>query len=124
MELKKGNLATITIGPILDSTGATVSTLGTATSIAFYVKTDPTDSNAAALITKLSTGTSPGITVNSPSSGYVAIAISATDTASLSAGKKYMGLQITWNTTNIQEIDITESGSTIDSFNLTQDVAR
>lgn len=103
-EIKKGNTS-IQDFLVTDKNDATVTTLSTATSIKFQIK--KTKTATTALVEKTAIA---GIQVNTPTTGYLRITLTPTDTGTtLSVGDYFMGLRIT------------ESGGAIYETNLSID---
>ena len=88
--IKKGNTAVQDI-PIRDAKGALVTTLADATEIKFQIKL------LEAGVPLIEKTAGAGIEVDTPSTGYLRLTLTATDTEQ--TPKVYcMGLQITWGT--------------------------
>jgi hypothetical protein len=92
--------------------------ISTATDIKFMIKTNSTDANNVALVSK---SLADGIAV----SGYViSVLIDSNDTESITPGNYYMACEVVFSGTNNQEINITENSIVTDRIKLTQDVIR
>jgi hypothetical protein len=100
-----------------------VTNLATATLVKFQVKLNRTDADAAALISKTS-GTGGGITVNSPSSGWVSVALTSANTT-IAPGNYFFGLKVLYASTKY-EVDVmdyyTGVGNPIDTLVIDEDI--
>ena len=112
MNLLRGNTVTLKVG-IKDQTRTLLTNLATCTEIRFMVKADKTDLDGAALISKL---IADGITVDSPSTGYVRIPLSSAD-MSIAVGSYYMGIQLEYAGPIKQEVTLSD-----ETFVVTQDM--
>jgi len=100
-EIKKGNTS-IQDFLVTDKNDATVTTLSTATSIKFQIK--KTKTATTALVEKTAIA---GIQVNTPTTGYLRITLTPTDTGTtLSVGDYFMGLRITESGGSIYETNL------------------
>ena len=100
-EIKKGNTS-IQDFLVTDKNDATVTTLSTATSIKFQIK--KTKTAATALVEKTAIA---GIQVNTPTTGYLRITLTPTDTGTtLSVGDYFMGLRITESDGKVYETNL------------------
>lgn len=114
--VKKGNTSVQEV-LVRDKDGVIVDNLVAVTGVKFVVKEDKKSATEKIL---LETGS--GIAVDTPSTGYVQITLSPTDT-DLSPGEYYMGLQITWSSDLIYEV-ILKAGTPLvptEIFRVTQD---
>jgi hypothetical protein len=121
MIIKAGNSITLVFA-ITDANGVTITNLSTALAIKFMVKSNETDADSSAKISKSLTS---GITINTPAIGNVSIALTATDTA-ITAGTYFMGLQIEWPTYK-EEVSIKETFDEtmdINTLQIIQDIVR
>jgi len=119
MRVKKENAITIKV-LVKDSEGTIISDLATATFVKFMVKETKTTPNAEAIITK---SIGDGLTIDDPSTGYIKVVLTSVDT-NISIGYYVMAIQIEYSPTNIQEINLSEEGSTTDAFEIYQDIIR
>ena len=100
-EIKKGNTS-IQDFLVTDKNDATVTTLSTATSIKFQIK--KTKTAATALVEKTAIA---GIQVDTPTTGYLRITLTPTDTGTtLSVGDYFMGLRITESDGKVYETNL------------------
>ena len=100
-EIKKGNTS-IQDFLVTDKNDATVTTLSTATSIKFQIK--KTKTATTALVEKTAIA---GIQVNTPTTGYLRITLTPTDTGTtLSVGDYFMGLRITESDGKVYETNL------------------
>lgn len=115
--VKKGNTSIQEI-LVKDKDGVTVTNLADASEIKFEVKKNEQSSTAEISLTE-----GAGIVVNSPSSGYLKITLSPTNT-DISPGDYYMGLQITWSASLVYEINLKAGTPAVPTniFTITQDV--
>ena len=118
MLIKSGNQVTFVI-PVVDVTGAIVTSLPAAIAVKFMIKRRITDLDAAALVSK---SLGDGITVDAPIIGTVSVVLNAPDTQGITQGTYYMALQIEYSADNIQEINLKEDGFTINQLTIEQDI--
>lgn len=116
MKIKKGNSVVLKI-TIKDSLGAVITTLASATAMTFLVKSNMTDLDADAYITKSLTS---GITIYDADNGIIKVTLDSTDT-DIGVATYYFGLQITW-ATSTQEITFKENFEEINTFDIVQEV--
>ena len=112
MNFLRGNDVTLRVG-IKDQSRTLLTNLATCTEIRFMVKADKTDLDGAALISKL---IADGITVDSPSTGYIRIPLSSAD-MSIPVASYYMGVQLEYAGPVKQEIVLSD-----ETFVITQDM--
>lgn len=116
--VKRGNTRVLEI-LCKDENGDIITTLDSAEEIEFHVK-EKKDSIA----TKIAKSLNSGIVIDTPSTGYVTIILSPTDTTLPPKGYP-MGLQIKWDDDNIYEADeITIDGVKVDTLKIVQDVVQ
>ena len=101
MQIKKGNSATLEIIIREKKSKRVLQNLNEATAIIFMVKTNKTDSNAEAKITK---NLSNGILCDNPSKGYIQVNLTPTDTNSF-LGRAFMAVQLEF-ADQVFEIDL------------------
>jgi len=121
MKIKIGNSIDI-LFLIKDSSGVAVNNLATATAIKFMIKSNQTDADLAAKISKT---LGSGITINTPNTGNVKVSLTSANTT-LPAGKYFAALQIEW-TGIVQEVDIKETTDelvNINTIDFVQDIIR
>ncbi|MFW6121757.1 MAG: hypothetical protein ACOC80_12800 [Petrotogales bacterium] len=111
--IKKGNTAIQDI-LVKDADGDAVSNLASADEIKFHIKTLETET---ALVEKT---VGAGIEVDTPSTGYLRLTLTATDTSQVPK-TYYMGLQITWGT-EIRELILKVDGIETEKLKITQDI--
>jgi len=111
--IKKGN-TTVQDIPIRDEDGNLVSNLAAATEIKFQIKTLETGS---ALVEKTA---GSGIEVNTPSTGYLRLTLSATDT-NQTPKTYYMGLQIKWGA-EVREVILKVDNVETEKLKIVQDI--
>lgn len=117
--VKKGNKSVRDI-LIKDKDDVIVTNLAAATEIKFQIKNKKTD--AVPLLEKTK---DDGITINTPSEGYLRITLLPTDTkVTLGLGSYFMGLQIKWSATDIYEIKITIDNGEAEFFKVIQDIVQ
>jgi hypothetical protein len=112
--VKKGNTTTLEIA-VKDANGALRTDLATATEILFMIKSNKTDIDADAIISK-SLGAAE-ITVDLPETGYLTLSLSATDT-NIAVGTYYAGCEVQWPTETC-ELDLDN-----EELVITQDIIR
>lgn len=112
-EVKKGNTAVQDIS-VKDKDGDLVSNLADADEIKFQIKLLETGS---ALVEKT---VGSGIEVNTPSTGYLRLTLSATDT-NQTPKTYYMGLQITWGT-EVREVNLKVDSVETEKLKIVQDI--
>lgn len=113
--IKKNNTAVLE-ALIKDSDGVTLTTLAQATEVLFKV-IDCTSEK----VVKISKSLIDGISINTPSTGYIRITLKPTDT-DLPAETYLMGLQIKWDAETIYEVDLSFSGKQTVFFRISEDV--
>jgi len=111
--IKKGNTVVQDI-PIKDEDGNLVSNLAAATEIKFQIKALKT---GVALVEKT---VGSGIEVNTPSTGYLRLTLSATDTDQ-TPKIYYMGLQIRWGA-EVREVILKVGTTEVQNLEITQDI--
>jgi len=111
--IKKGNTAVQDI-PIRDGDGNLVSNLAAASEIKFHIKETKTDS---ALVEETA---GSGIEVDTPSTGYLRLTLSATDT-NLPPEIYFMGLQIKWGT-EVREVILKVDNVETEALKIVQDI--
>ena len=109
IRIKEKNTAVLDI-LVKDKDGVTATNLANATAISFVIANPLTN---VALVTKT---LSSGIAVNTPSTGYVRVTLTPTDTTQTPM-RYNMALQITWSPTDVYEVNIDVDG--IETQNLT-----
>ena len=112
MNVMKGNATSIYLD--LKGNGVSLTNLADTTDIIFLVKTDKTDVDASALITKNKTD----MTIDSPTTGELVIPLTSADT-DITVGNYYYGLQLVYSATNQIEISLKN-----DIFSIIQDTVR
>ena len=112
-DVKKGNTVVQDIS-VKDKDGVLVSNLAAASNIKFQIKVLKT---GAALVEK-SVGS--GIEINTPSSGYLRLTLSAKDTNQI-PDNYYIGLQITWGA-EVREVILKVNSTEIYTVRIIQDV--
>ena len=116
-ECKSGNTSVQDI-LIRDKDDDTVTNLGDATGISFQIKKTKTATSALVEKTDIS-----GIAVDTPTTGYLRITLTPTDTGTtLSVGDYFMGLQITWSATVIYEVNMEIDDVKTERFRIRQDI--
>jgi hypothetical protein len=121
LSVKVGNAVDF-IFQVLDANGDLVTNLTAATAVKFMAKTNKTDLDASALISKDLTN---GITVDDPSLGYIKVSLTSANTT-IAAGRYFYALQIEWLTQKV-ELDIFENitdSAHSDILVMIQDVVR
>ena len=111
--IKKGNTSIQDI-PVYDRDDALVTNLAAASEIKFHIKA----SEAGAPLVERTVGS--GIEVNTPTTGYLRITLTATNT-NLPPKKYYMGLQIKW-TSEVREVILKIDGIETETLRITQDI--
>jgi len=111
--IKKGNTAVQDI-PIKDEDGNLIQNLATVTEIKFQIKETKT---GAALVEKTA---GSGIEVNTPSTGYLRLTLSASDTK-LTPKTYYMGLQIEWGA-EVREVILKVDNVETENIKIVQDI--
>jgi hypothetical protein len=123
MQIKKGNLNQLQFGPLRYWDRSLVTNLASVTDVRYLVKIDPDDDDSAALITKRMVGLA-GVSIDTPSTGYITVTLAVTDTEILDTKEYYHGLQVEWPAGNIQEIWMKEDNKDSNIFDLKKDVVR
>ena len=118
MNVKRGNYKRFAIA-VKDSAGDVVTDLATADGIVFFVKTNKTDLDADAVITKAKAD----MDATQLAAGTIDLTLSSTDT-DIAPGSYYVGIQIDYGATGNIEIDLLEDGRGATSFTVTQDIVR
>ena len=116
-QVKSGNTSIQDV-LIRDKDDVTVTNLGDATGIKFQIKTLKEDTTA--LIEKTDIA---GIAVDTPTTGYLRITLTPTDTGTtLSVGDYFMALQITWSATVIYEVNMEIDDVKTERFRISEDL--
>ncbi len=113
--VKKGNTSVQDV-LIQDKNGADVTNLADAVHIKFQVK----DTKTAAT-PKIEKTKGDGISVNTPSTGYLRIWLTPTDT-DIDVKEYYMALEIKWSNTVLYEVILLADGQETDLFEIEQDI--
>ena len=121
LQIKKANSANL-VFTILDNsdTPQVVQNLASASEILFMMKTNKTDTDVSAVVSR--SLTSLELTRNDPSVGDITVPLSITDTDQTIA-KYFTALQIEFNGVH-HEVDLTVNGSSIDQIEIIQDIIR
>jgi hypothetical protein len=115
--VKKGNTSIQDV-LVKDKNDDIVENLGDATEIKFQIK--KTKKAVAALVEKTDV---LGIQVDTPSTGYLRITLTPTDTGTtLSVGDYFMAIQITWSPTVIYEVNMEIDDVKTERFRIRQDI--
>lgn len=117
MDIKKGNSVTLRIAA-KDADGNVITNLSTATTVKYMVKTNKTDLDTDAEISKSLIN---GIVVDTPVTGTIQVSLTSTDT-DIDAKTYYQALQIEYSATDKQEITLKESDCVINSLTILQDI--
>ena len=112
--IKKGNTDVHDIA-IYDKNGVLLTTLATASAIKFQIKATE---DGVALVSKT---LASGIEVDTPSTGYLRITLTASDTTQ-TPGTYFMGLQITWPSGEVREVAMEVDGVETEMVQIAQDV--
>lgn len=117
MQIKRGNSATLQF-EVRDQDDVLVSDLATAIAVKFMLKKFATDTDLEAIVSK---SLGDGVTVDDPSTGFISVALTSTDT-DIDARKYYFALQVEYSATNKIEINIKEADCEINTIDVTQDI--
>jgi hypothetical protein len=121
MRLKLGDYQLVNF-KIVDENNEVIADLTTATAIKFSIKQNKTDLDVNAILLKT---LDSGITINTPSMGWIQVEILSTDiTSSLFSGDKYMALQIEYSETKKIEVIIVDQHREIETIEIDQDIIR
>jgi len=116
-EVKAGNTSIQDI-LIRDKDDETITNLGDATGIKFQIKQKKSDTTV--LIEKTDIA---GIAVDTPTTGYLRITLTPTDTGTtLSVGDYFMALQITWSAAVIYEVNMEIDDIQTERFRISEDL--
>lgn len=113
-KVKKGNMS-IQDMLVKDRDGNAVTNLASASTIKFQVKESKT-----ATVKKIEKTKGAGITVDTPSEGYLRITLTPTDTA-LDVQRYVMALEIDWGSSQVYEVRIFIDNHETDEFIVEQD---
>ena len=114
-KVKRGNTSIQDI-LVKDRDGDAVANLASATEIIFHVKS--TETGAAVIERKKTLG---DIVVDTPSSGYIRITLTPTNTTQ-TVGKYLMAIEITWSATSKYECRIYIDNKETKTFEIEQDI--
>lgn len=110
----KGNTSVQDI-PVYDKDDNLLTNLADATEVKFVVK-----ESRGAETNKIEKTNGDGIEVNTPTTGYLRITLTPTDTT-ITPGRYIMALQITWSATEKYEVRIYINNSETDKFLVEQE---
>jgi len=118
MKVKRGNEKRFTI-TIKDTAGDVLTDLADADSILLLVKSNKTDADVDAVISKSDTD----MDADQLLLGIVDFTLSSSDT-DIAPDSYFVGLQINYSSTRMIEIDLYEDGKGTTNFTVTQDIVR
>lgn len=114
-KVKQGNTSIQDI-LVKDEDGVALTNLSTATEIKFVVKTSP---SASANVIEKTEGS--GLESDTPSTGYVRITLSPTDTE-IDVGGYVMALQIKWGASTVYEVTLKQRAAEVSTFVIAPDI--
>jgi len=128
-ELKIGNnrLLTFTVTETIDGVTTPVTNLSDALEIYFMIKTNATDADNLALVSKSLSGVGDAkINIDTPEIGDLQLRILSSETGDKATGHHPWACQIEWPDDNDQEVDIfsKDSGEELTTIEFTQDTIR